>query len=156
EYANSSVYQALSGAWVFAAGTIEWSWALDNYGGRNLADARIQITTANVLNRFVGNPPPDFTLGASPASQTLTQGGSTSYTVTITPGNGFTSLVTLSVSGLPVGANASFTPNPASGSSTFTVTISLSTKPGNNALTITGIGGGRTHTKLVNLLVKKK
>src|SRR5439155_1542247 len=31
DYSNSSVYQAPSGAWVFAAGTIAWSWGLDNF-----------------------------------------------------------------------------------------------------------------------------
>jgi N,N-dimethylformamidase beta subunit-like, C-terminal len=49
--ANSSVYEAPSGAWVFGAGTICWSWGLDNPG---VADARIQRITANVLNRFLG------------------------------------------------------------------------------------------------------
>ena len=53
DYANSSVYQAPSGAWVFATGTMGWSWALDNFNALNLVDARIQRTTANVLNRFV-------------------------------------------------------------------------------------------------------
>jgi hypothetical protein len=52
DHANSSIYQAPSGAWVFAAGTFAWVWALDNYGGYNRVDARIQRTTANILNRF--------------------------------------------------------------------------------------------------------
>jgi hypothetical protein len=155
DYANSSVYQAPSGAWVFAAGTMSWSWALDNYGGRNLADARIQQTTMNVLDRFVGYSHPDFTLAVSPASATVTQGGSTNYTVTITPINGFSSTVTLNVSGLPGGASAVFSPNPASSGSTLTVTTSQSTKQGSYALTITGMGGGQTHTQVVNLTVKK-
>src|SRR5881296_1604930 len=52
-YANSSVYQAPSGAWVFGAGTSSWSLALDNYGnGATLVDPRIQQTTANILDRF--------------------------------------------------------------------------------------------------------
>src|SRR4029077_6049906 len=51
QFANSSVYQAPSGAWVFAAGTMSWSWALDNFG-HNLADARNHQTTANILNAF--------------------------------------------------------------------------------------------------------
>ena len=49
--ANSSIYQALSGAWVFGAGTIGWSWGLDYPG---VADPRIQRTTANILHRFLG------------------------------------------------------------------------------------------------------
>src|SRR5207245_7336033 len=61
---------------------------------------------------LVVTTPPDFTLSASPASQTVSAGGSTSYTVTITPTGGFTDPVSLSVSGLPSGASASVTPNP--------------------------------------------
>lgn len=53
--ANSSIYQAPSGAWVFGAGTICWSWGLDLSG---VVDWRIQQITANVLNRFLGVSPP--------------------------------------------------------------------------------------------------
>ena len=35
---DSSVYQASSGAWVFAAGSIEWSWGLSNIS--NWGDTR--------------------------------------------------------------------------------------------------------------------
>ncbi len=53
DYSNSSIYHAPSGAWVFASGTMSWSWALDNYGSHNFVDPRIQRTTANILNTFV-------------------------------------------------------------------------------------------------------
>jgi hypothetical protein len=53
--ANSSIYQAPSGAWVFGAGTISWSWGLDLAG---TVDPRIQRITANLLNRFGASPPP--------------------------------------------------------------------------------------------------
>jgi hypothetical protein len=49
--ANSSIYQAPSGAWVFGAGTISWSWGLDFPG---VVHPGIQRITANVLNRFLG------------------------------------------------------------------------------------------------------
>src|SRR5258708_34868642 len=49
-------------------------------------------------------PGPDFSLSASPASQTVVPPASTSYTVTVTPSGGFTGSVTLSSSGLPAGA----------------------------------------------------
>jgi hypothetical protein len=39
---------------VFGAGSIGWSYALDNYSGQNAVDARIQRTTANILDRFIG------------------------------------------------------------------------------------------------------
>src|SRR5439155_11893459 len=125
DHANSSVYQAPSGAWVFGAGTLQWSWALDNYNGMNLVDPRIQQTTANILNRFLAAVP-GFTLSASPSSQTVAPGRSTNYSVTISPTGGFSGQVTLSVSGLPGGATGKFTPNPATASSTFSVTTSKS------------------------------
>jgi hypothetical protein len=57
DYGNSSIYRAPSGAWVFAAGTMSWSWALDSFGTSNQPDARIQHATTNVLNAFlVGTP----------------------------------------------------------------------------------------------------
>jgi hypothetical protein len=51
--ANSVIYQAPSQAWVFNAGTIDWSWGLENYGGTTYADPRIQQTTANIFNQFI-------------------------------------------------------------------------------------------------------
>ena len=60
--------------------------------------------------------------------------------------------VTLSVSGLPAGASASFTPNPTTGSSTLNVS-SGTAAIGSYALTITGISGALTHTAGVTLNV---
>jgi hypothetical protein len=56
QVSNSSIYQAPSGAWVFAAGTLSWSYGLDGYIGPG-ADARVQGITANVLNAFVSGAP---------------------------------------------------------------------------------------------------
>jgi N,N-dimethylformamidase beta subunit-like, C-terminal len=152
DYANSSVYQAPSGAWVFAAGTMSWSYGLDGFNGYNAVDPRIQQTTANILNRFV-EPTTNFTIAASPSSQTVTQGGSTSYAVAITPIGGFSGQVSLSVTGLPSGATGSFIPNPASTSSTLSVTTSTSTPTGLYTLTITGVSGALTHTTTVSLVL---
>ena len=99
---------------------------------------------------------PDFALSASPTSQTVAPGASTSYTATVTPSGGFTGTVTFSVSGLPAGAGASF--NPASvagsGSSTMTVTTISTTPTGTFPLTITGSSGTLTHSTTVTLVVQ--
>ena len=55
--ANSSIYQAPSGAWVFGAGTTSWSWGLSD-DGDGFVDPRIQQTTANLLKRFGALPSP--------------------------------------------------------------------------------------------------
>ena len=65
EYQQSAVYQAPSGAWVFAAGSIEWSFGLHNDGTDTYANPRIQQMTANVLNRFIAGSKP---LPAAPTS----------------------------------------------------------------------------------------
>jgi chitodextrinase len=57
DHNNASIYQALSGAWVFASGTMGWGFALDDYypeGSVTTVNARIQRATANLLDRFVG------------------------------------------------------------------------------------------------------
>src|SRR5207247_4930558 len=82
---------------------------------------------------------PDFTLSASPSSQTVTAGGSTSYNVTISPTGGYTGQVTLNVSALATEAHGSFTSNPAPASSTLAVTTSTSTPAGTYTLTLTGV-----------------
>ncbi|HEY5003881.1 MAG TPA: N,N-dimethylformamidase beta subunit family domain-containing protein, partial [Ktedonobacteraceae bacterium] len=55
-FANSTLYTASSGARVFAAGTIQWSWGLANVLGNTYANAGIQKTTANILNNFISSP----------------------------------------------------------------------------------------------------
>ncbi|HEU5440862.1 MAG TPA: N,N-dimethylformamidase beta subunit family domain-containing protein [Ktedonobacterales bacterium] len=57
-FQNSSIYTASSGALVFNAGDIAWSWGLDNWGLRNTADQRIQQTTLNIMYKFNGGTPP--------------------------------------------------------------------------------------------------
>ncbi|HEV2388006.1 MAG TPA: hypothetical protein VGS20_12210 [Candidatus Acidoferrales bacterium] len=101
---------------------------------------------------------PDFSLSATPGSQTVTAGNPTSYTISVTPSNGYSGNVTLSViSGLPSGAGASFTPSNTisggSGSATMNVTTSGSTSPGNYTLTVQGTDGTLTHTTSVTLVV---
>src|SRR5207247_9411702 len=60
------------------------------------------VTGVNFLATV--NASPDFTLSATPSSQTVAPGGSTSYNVAIIPTGNFTSSVALSVTGLPSGA----------------------------------------------------
>src|SRR5207245_23809 len=98
-------------------------------------------------------PVPDFSLSATPASQSVVQGAGTTYAVSITPSGGFTSAVTFSVSGMPGGATASFSPNPAIASSTMAVGTGAATPPGSYALTITGVSGTLTRTTSVTLAV---
>lgn len=96
----------------------------------------------------------DFTISATPASRTVVQGTGTTYTANITRLAGFTGGVTFSVSGLPTGAGGTFSPNPATGtSSTLTVTTIATTPTGTYNLTITGTSGTLVHSTTVTLVV---
>jgi galactose oxidase-like protein/PKD domain-containing protein len=101
------------------------------------------------------NPAPDFSISASPSSQSTAQGGNAPYTVSISALNGFTDTVNFSVSGLPSGASASLVPASVtgSGSSSLTVTTSASTPVGSYALSITGTTATLSHSVNVTLNV---
>jgi subtilisin-like proprotein convertase family protein len=124
------------------------------------ADTTDQDFALFIYNGTQSAPSPDFTIAATPASQTVTQGGSTSYTATVTSVNGFSSATTLSVSGLPSGASGSFGTNPVtppaggSASSTLTVTTAGTTPAGTYPLTITGTSGALSHNTGVTLVVQ--
>src|SRR5581483_8434232 len=97
----------------------------------------------------------DFTVSTTPASQTVSAGGGTNYTVTIGNNNGFSGTVALTAAGLPTGATAVFNPTSINslGSSTLTVSTTPSTPAGTNNLTITGTSGSLSHNATVTLIV---
>jgi hypothetical protein len=104
---------------------------------------------------LVVNPPPDFTISASPASQTVTQGNSTTYTVTITGQNGFIGTVTLGATGFGAGASGSFSPASVAGSgtSTLTATTTSTAATGSFTINLTGTSGNLSHSATVTLVV---
>jgi len=115
-----------------------------------------QRAPVNAIQMVPAGPAaPDFGLTATPASASVTLGGSATYTVSAGALNSFSGSVNLSISGLPTGATASFIPAAISGgtSSTLTVTTAANTPTGGSSLTVTGISGGLTHTIAVMLVV---
>jgi uncharacterized membrane protein len=98
---------------------------------------------------------PDFSVAATPSSRSVVPGTGTSYNVSVTPSGGFSGNVAFSVTGLPSGATASFSPNsvPGSGTSTLSVNTSTSTPAGSYPLTITATSGNLEHSTQVTLAV---
>ncbi|MSR46974.1 MAG: hypothetical protein EXS13_07910 [Planctomycetes bacterium] len=119
------------------------------------ADTTDQDFALVVYNGNTTPPPADFSLAATPSSQTITQGSPTSYTVTSTPSGGFSGNITLSATPPITGVTYSFSPNPigASGTSTLSVTTTSSATVGTHTVTITGISGTLTHTAVVTLII---
>jgi uncharacterized membrane protein len=106
------------------------------------------VTTTLALNVHT----PTFTL-SSPGNVTLGLGSSTTSYLYISPQYGFTGSVNLTASGLPSGVTASFTPNPATGSSTVILTASNSATLGAKTVTITGTSGTQTASATLSLSV---
>ncbi|MBL8150235.1 MAG: hypothetical protein JNN15_09955, partial [Blastocatellia bacterium] len=102
-----------------------------------------------------GGNTPSFTLSVSPNSQTVTAGGSTTFTINVAGANGFNSSVGLNVSSSQSSVTTSLSSSsiPTGGSATLTVNTTSSTPAGPVTLTITGNGGGitRTSTATVNV-----
>ncbi len=119
------------------------------------ADTTDQDFALVIYNGNTTPPPADFSLAATPSSRTITQGQSTTYTVTSTPTGGFSGNISLSATPAISGVTYSFSPNPigASGSSTLTVTTTASATVGTHAVTITGVSGALTRSTNVTLII---
>ena len=72
---------------------------------------------------------PDFSVETSSPSATISAGQSATFTLNVTPVNGFIQPITLVCQGLPVGATCVITPNPVTpnGSTSIPVTVSIHT-----------------------------
>lgn len=98
-------------------------------------------------------PTPGFTLAVSPSNQNVKAGTSTTFTVTINR-RLFILPITFTVSGLPASTTAGFSPSPTGGgTTTLTVTTTLSTPQGSNDLLITGTSGAFHATTTAHLTV---
>ncbi len=103
---------------------------------------------------------PDFTIGDSPSSQTVTAGSAASFTVTLTPQAKFAQLVGLSDTGCPPNATCSFNPTSvqlyggSAQTSTFTVQTSSTTPVGTYTVTTTGVFSPLSHLTTVTVTVQ--
>ena len=116
------------------------------------ADAAAYALWTLAVSTPVGN---DFSIGASPSAGSVNPGSSVSTTVSTAVTSGSAQTVTLSATGLPAGATASFSPASitSGGSSTLTITTGSSTPSGTYPVTITGTGTSATRTTTYSLTV---
>lgn len=118
--------------------------------------------TKTVSATLTITPPSDFTLSVTPSSRTVVAGQGTNYTATLTPLNGFSDTINVSVSGLPSGVSASFAPsaNPTVSGSATALQMNISTTAaaaaGTHTLTVSATDAGGvvgTKTQTVDLIV---
>ena len=120
--------------------------------GKSVTGGRLNVL--NALGSCASTPPPDFSLAATPSSQTVTAGNTADYTINVTPTGSFSDPVAFTASGLPSGATASFSPNPTTGSTTLAIMTATSTSPGTFPITVTGSSGSLSDTTTVTLVVQ--
>ncbi|MFA6956256.1 MAG: FG-GAP-like repeat-containing protein [Thermoanaerobaculia bacterium] len=121
--------------------------------GKTITGGR--LNAAKVLGVPAGA---DFSLSTNPAVATVIAGQSVSVEIAIAPTGGFSEPVQLSASSLPPYVTASFTPNPATTSSTLTLTASASAGyyAGSSATAMIGAGSSQAgHTVLLPVTVVK-
>jgi len=110
------------------------------------------------LSFTVAAAPPafDFSISASPPTQKVTAGESTSYVIVVSLVSGTAQPVSLSLVGLPSGATHSF--NPPSSAPTFQSTLEIyttkTTKAGTYTLSLTASGGGIAKTASLTLEIE--
>lgn len=97
---------------------------------------------------------PDFSIGGSPITVPA-PGQSGTSTITVSMVNGFSGTVTLTCSGLPVGATCAFVQGSLtdSGTSTLTLSTNSNTPLGTSNITVTGTSGATVHNTSVSLTV---
>jgi hypothetical protein len=94
-----------------------------------------------------------FSLSPSASTLSVKQGASGTDTITVADTGGFTGSVAFTVSGLPSGVTASFSPTSSATSSVLTLTASSSATTGAFTITVTGTSGSTTATTSFTLSV---
>jgi subtilase family serine protease len=129
-----------------------YSITVTGTGGGTTHTASVSLT---VTAQSTGN----FTISVSPSSGYLDQGQSGYAVVTTKVSGGFDSAIGFTASGVPSGVTYSFTPAsigaPGSGSVDFNLTVARNAPTGTYPITITGTGGGVTHTTTLSFQIRR-
>ncbi|MFS8085253.1 MAG: hypothetical protein ACMG6H_06450, partial [Acidobacteriota bacterium] len=151
-----------------AGGYTQVSFDLTAYKGQTIQIYLVGTENQNQKTSFVvddfalnattsGGATADFGIAAAPPALSVTAGSSDASTITTTISGSFNSSISLSASGLPSGATASFIPTsiaaPGSGSSAMTISVGSSTAAGTYSVVVNGSGGGKTHSATISLTV---
>jgi len=94
-----------------------------------------------------------FTLSPSASTVSVKQGASGTDTITVADTGGFTGSVAFTVSGLPSGVTAAFSPTSSTSSSVLTLTASSTATTGAFTVTVTGTSGSTTASTTFTLSV---
>jgi len=97
--------------------------------------------------------PADFQISVQALKSQVAAGEEASYSVTVAPAAGFTGTVTLSASGLPSAASASFRPGATADVQLLTISVDRGAAPGAWTFSVLATGGGLTRSASASLAV---
>ncbi len=125
------------------------------YNATKAAWDAVSVTTASGEPTSCSGGGPDFSVALNPASGSVQPGASATTTISTAITSGAAQSITLSASGLPAGATATFSPATISsgGSSTLTIATTSSTPTGSFPITVTADGASTDHTATYALTV---
>lgn len=141
-YSHMTIYQHANGAWVFATGSIQWAWGLDDWNssqrGERLSPAAQQMTR-NILRQFAG------TTASADCQYTLS---STGATVGADAGSGSLTLSSASHCAWTIASSAAWltVTSGTSGSGNRTINYSYTSNSGSPARAATLTIGDKTFT----------
>lgn len=107
----------------------------------------------NNVNITISASSPTFTISATPNTFSGCPGTQFVSTIGVTSLGGFNQPVTLTLNGLPSGANATFTTNPINPGNTTIMTITGLNTSGSTILTLNGNGGSINSNTTINVEV---
>jgi uncharacterized membrane protein len=116
----------------------------------NIGEPQIAIYTLTVEAES------DFSVNISPSREVVSKGSTVTALLTVTSSGGFSRPVQLSASDVPRGVDISFSPSKDTPpfESIITVRASQDAEPGEYTITLTGVGGEKTHATIYRLEIK--
>ncbi len=164
--ANVDIFLSTDGGFTYpitlASGTPNDGSHTVNIPNNPTAEARVMVRGAGNIffdisntNFTISAPANGFTVDVSPNSQSVCAPANAVFDVSVGVAGNFNGNVTLSASGVPAGASASFSTNPvaAPGTSQLTINGTGSVTPGTYNITVTGSNGGNNQSEIVTLTV---
>src|SRR5262249_4880586 len=104
-------------------------------------------------------PTPDFTIIASPSSQSISRGSTATFSITVTGNNGFNSTVNLTASISPMVKRGPMATVPSTvgpfSTSTLSVSTVRNTQMGTYTVTVTATSGTLSHAVSVTVIVTR-
>lgn len=128
------------------------AYAIQTIGGTRYVTFDASLVKSRSVQVVLGQ---DYSLTVQPSSQSIAQGGQTTFTVTSAAIGGYKGTLTFNVTGLPSGSAFTIVPNSVSvpGTSTLTISTTTSISPGTYAFAVNATDGKISHSAAGSLTI---